>query len=273
VADATDSDILLQRRSFFGIYRVRELLEYTLLQHGTTTHGGQSRRPDRRTEPLTYYHREGPMGQMFEHLVTDVPLRRVAVVGLGTGTTSCYGREGEQWDYFEIDPLVVRIAQTPRYFTYLRDCPPTVKIILGDARLRLAEQPDSTYDLIVLDAFSSDAIPTHLLTREALDLYLRKLTGGGAVAYHISNRYLDLRPVLIAEANDARVPGAMADRSVADEDRVRLYYGSRWIVLAKRPATLASLVRHEDWDPLPSAPAGRMWTDDYSDILGVMKWR
>src|SRR6185503_15055802 len=210
--DATDSDIILQRRSFFGLYRVRQMLEYNVLQNGTTTHGGQSRSPARRLEPITYYYKEGPLGQIFGNVASEIPLRRVAIVGLGTGTTACYGRKGERWTYYEIDPLVVLIARAPSLFTYIRDCPPTVDIVLGDARLSLAKAPDGEYDLIVLDAFTSDAIPAHLLTREALALYMRKLRPSGAVAFHISNRYVDLRPVLIALANDARVPGALGDK-------------------------------------------------------------
>jgi SAM-dependent methyltransferase len=273
LADAATSDIILQRRSFFGIYRVREMLEYHVLQNGTTTHGGQSQRPERRKEPLTYYYRTGPLGQLFDNVVNERPHRRVAIVGLGTGTTACYGRAGEHWTYYEIDPLVVRIARSPAFFSYLRDCEPKIDIVLGDARLSLQQAPDSEFDLIILDAFSSDAIPVHLLTREALALYLRKLKEGGAVTFHISNRFLDLRPVLIGLANDARVPGALGDNDVTDAERGKLYYGTRWIVIAKKPATLASLVRQQGWIPLPPAPAGRVWTDDYSDILSVMRWR
>lgn len=273
VSDAMDSSIIVERRSFFGIYRVRQILEYKVLQHGTTTHGGQSTRPERRLEPLTYYYKEGPLGQIFATVAADRPMRNVAIVGLGTGATACYGRPDERWTYYEIDPLVQRIARTPQLFTYLRDCPPKLDIVLGDARLSLARAPDASYDLIILDAFSSDAIPAHLLTREALALYLRKLRDEGAVAFHISNRYLDLRPVLIAAATEARIPGVLGEKTIGTEDRVRLHYGSRWIVMAKKPSTLAGLVKLDEWDPLPSSPAGRVWTDDYSDVLSVMKWR
>ncbi len=272
-ADAANSDIIFQRRSFFGIYRVRQILEYTVLQNGTTTHGAESTNPERRLEPITYYFRGGPLGQIFETVATSRPLRRVAVVGLGTGTTACYGRTGERWTYYEIDPLVVRIARSPSLFSYIRDCPPTIDIVLGDARLSLAQAPDSEFDLIILDAFTSDAIPAHLLTREALALYRRKLRDGGAVAFHISNRYVDLRPVLTGLADDARIPGAVGDRDVTAEERLKLYYGSRWVVLANKPATLATLLRQPDWTPLPPEPATRVWTDDYSDILSVLRWR
>jgi hypothetical protein len=272
-ADAMDSDVILQRRSFFGIYRVRQMLDYHLLQSGTTTHGGQSTSPDRRLEPITYYYKGGPMGQFFEHVAATKLQRRVAIVGLGTGTTACYGRPGEHWTYYEIDPLVARIARTTALFTYIRDCPPRSEIVLGDARLSLAQAADGEFDLIVLDAFSSDAIPAHLLTREALALYLRKLNDDGSVIFHISNRYVDLRPVLIALANDARVPGAYGDRDPSTDDRGKLYYGSRWVALAKRPVTLSELLQQFGWEPLAPAPAGRLWTDDYTDLLGVLKWK
>ena len=272
-ADAMDSDVILQRRSFFGIYRVRQMLEYHLLQNGTTTHGGQSTQPDRRLEPITYYYRGGPMGQFFQHVAPTKLTRRVGIIGLGTGTTACYGRPGEHWTYYEIDPLVARIARTPALFTYIRDCPPSSDIVLGDARISLTRAADGEFDLLVLDAFSSDAIPAHLLTREALALYLRKLNDDGAVIFHISNRYVNLQPVLIALANDARVPGAFGDRDPSTEERGKLYYGSRWIVLAKKPSTLSELLQQYGWTPLPPEPAARVWTDDYTDLLGVLKWK
>ena len=272
MAAASTSDVVLERRSFFGVYRVRELFEYNLLQNGTTTHGGQSRQPSRRQEPLTYYYRGGPLGELFESVLTDRPLRRVAVVGLGTGTIACYGRPGESWTFFEVDPLVEWIASRSGYFTYLRDCPPTVNLVTGDARLSLSQAPDSTFDLIILDAFTSDAIPVHLVTQEALALYFRKLRPGGVVVFHISNRYVDLRPVLISLANDARVAGALGEGTVDTEERAKLYYASRWIALARRPGTLAALVRRDEWSPLGPSPTTRLWTDDYSDVLGVLVW-
>jgi spermidine synthase len=271
LADAASSNILAQARSFFGIYRVKTVLGYHILQHGTTTHGGQSMDPARRTEPLTYYYRAGPLGQIFASIAAKKEVRRVGVVGLGAGTIACYGKPGERWIYYELDPLVVRIANDTRLFTYLRDCAPTVDVILGDARLSLQREEDGAFDLIVLDAFSSDAIPTHLLTREAIQMYMRKLRPGGAVAFHISNRYLDLRPVLIAAANELRLPGALGEKSIGNDDRVRLYYGSRWIVLAPDFRSLADLIRQEGWEPLASAPAARLWTDDYADVLAAMR--
>lgn len=273
VGQEADSDIVVQARSFFGVYRVKSSFQFNVLTNGTTTHGGQNRLPEHRTEPLTYYHRGGPLGQFFESALTDVPVRRVAAVGLGAGTVACYGRPEETWTFYEIDPVMVQIANSPRLFTYLRDCSPETDIVLGDARLSLAAAPDSTFDLIILDAFSSDAIPVHLLTREALALYMRKLRSGGIVLFHISNRYLELRPVVIELARDARLAGAIGDYDVTTEERLALKHGSRWVALARSPSTLAALVRQSEWRVLEPSANVKVWTDDFSDVLGVLRWR
>jgi predicted membrane-bound spermidine synthase len=271
VTDVMRSNVLLQERSFFGIYRVRRIAEYNVLQNGTTTHGGQSRQLERRLEPLTYYSTEGPLGDLFNH-VAQHDDRRVAMVGLGTGTIACFGRPGEHWTFYEIDPMVLRIASTPRLFTYLRDCPPRTNTIIGDARLSLQAAADGEFDVIVLDAFTSDAIPAHLITKEALALYLRKLKEDGVVAFHISNRYLDLRPVLMALAHDANAAGALGERGFDDSGRLKLYYGSRWIVLAKLPDVLRELAQLDGWHMLGPWEEARLWTDDYTDVLGALKW-
>ncbi len=268
-----DADIVVQARSFFGVYRVKSSFHYNVLTNGTTTHGGQNRLPEQRTEPLTYYHRGGPLGQFFASTLTDVPLRRVAAVGLGAGTVACYGRPEETWTFYEIDPVMVRIANSPRLFTYLRDCAPETDIVLGDARMSLAAVPDSTFDLILLDAFSSDAIPVHLITRQALALYMRKLRSGGIVLLHISNRYLELQPVVVELARDARLAGALGDYDVTPQERLELKHGSRWVALARSPATLATLVRQPLWRVLAPSADVPVWTDDFSDVLSVLRWR
>jgi SAM-dependent methyltransferase len=273
IGRGNDPTMLLTQRSFFGIYRVRGYPGYHSLQNGTTTHGGQSLRPTLMREPLTYYHRGGPVGQMFATLMTDKATRRVAIVGLGTGTVACYGRKGETWDYYEIDPVIVSIARNPRYFTYLRDCDPTIRVILGDARLSLRTAPDGAYDLIVLDAFNSDAIPAHLITREALALYLRKLAPGGAVAFHISNRYLRLQPVLSELARDARVAGVVGgDLNLSPAETAMNKFTSEWVVLSRRAEDLTALYQKPGWKMLAPRGAVRVWTDDFSDILSVFAW-
>ncbi|MCC6930427.1 MAG: fused MFS/spermidine synthase [Gemmatimonadaceae bacterium] len=266
-----ESDTIYQGRSFYGVYRVRQYSQFLVLQHGTTTHGGQARLASRKKEPLTYYHREGPLGDIFRLATDSTRARDVALVGLGTGTTACYARAGERWTYYEIDPLVVSLATHPQLFTYLRLCQPDVRIVLGDARLSLAAAPDSSLDLIVLDAFSSDAIPVHLMTREALQLYTRKLRQGGVVAFHISNRYLELEPVLVELARDARLAGASGNRDVTEKEKSQLIYASRWVAMAASAHTLAPLVRDAGWSVLAPSASSRVWTDDYSDVWHALK--
>ena len=271
MAGNSNSNVLMQDRSFFGMYRVRLVSEYHVLQSGTTTHGGQSRELTRRMDPLTYYHKSGPLGDIFA-TVAQKPVRRVAMVGLGTGTIACYGRPDEFWTFYEIDPMVVRIARTPMYFSYLRDCAPHTNVVIGDARVSLGAALDGEFDLIVLDAFTSDAIPAHLITREAIALYMQKMNEDGVLAIHISNRYLDLRPVIIALANDAKLAGALGERSPDTEGRGKLYYGSRWMVLTKKRETLSELVKIDGWYQLGTWPESRLWTDDFTDVLGAIKW-
>jgi hypothetical protein len=204
VSSGENARVLERARSFFGLYRVAVDSEqkYHLLVHGNTSHGQQSLDPSRSKEPLSYFYRTGPIGQVFQALSRADSKGPVAIIGLGAGSMSCYGEPGQQFTFYEIDPVVERIARDPRYFTYLRDCPPKINVILGDARLAIREASDRYYSLIVLDAFSSDAIPIHLLTREAIKLYLSKLADGGILAFHISNLYLDLRPPLGGLARD-----------------------------------------------------------------------
>ena len=269
-----DTTLLFQGRSFFGVYRVMAYPKHHALQNGTTTHGGQSIFPQFATEPLTYYHRDGPLGQSFAWLMRKTADRRVAIVGLGTGTIACYGHSNETWTFYEIDPLIERIAFNPKYFTYLRDCPPAKRIVLGDARLSLQQAPDSSYDFIILDAFSSDAIPVHLMTREALQLYLRKLAPGGAIAFHISNRYLRLEPVLAEIARDARVAGIIGiDESLTPTQVASFKMTSKWVVLARSAKDLKLLVLQKNWRVLaPKSDVG-VWTDDFSNVFSVFRWR
>jgi spermidine synthase len=202
--------------------------------------------------------------------------RRVAVVGLGAGTLACYGRAGEQWTFYEIDPAVVGIATNPRYFTFLRDCPPAVRIILGDARLTLRRAAANAYDIIVLDAFSSDAIPVHLLTREAMRGYFAIVNPHGILAVHISNRHVDLAPVVSAVAKDL---GAVArirrdgykDISVKDMQAGRAK--SDWVILARSVVDLGAIADDPRWVALPRRSDVSAWTDDFSNVFRVFHWR
>jgi spermidine synthase len=267
--------VLLKERNFFGVSKVAEdgTGDYRILTHGSTTHGAQSLDPARRREPLTYYHRTGPLGQIFGVFSGPRAKQEVAIVGLGTGTIACYGQAGQHFTFYEIDPAMERIARDPRYFTYLSDCPAQVKVILGDARLSLRDAPESFYDMIILDAFSSDAIPIHLVTREAIRLYLAKLKPGGILVFHTSNRFLDLNPVLGNLARDAGfIPLSGSDLMVSDEDLKKQKSPSTWMVMARTLADLRGLARDQRWHIVPVRPGEALWTDDFSNILSVFNW-
>jgi SAM-dependent methyltransferase len=185
---------LVSDRTFFGVIRVEQDGSKHVLVHGTTVHGVESFARGQRGEPLSYYTRQGPLGQLFR--AYEGRIARVAAVGLGSGALAAYGRPGDSFTFYEIDPAVARIAVDPRYFSFVHDSRASVRIVIGDGRLELQGAPDRSYDLIVLDAFSSDSVPVHLLTREAAQLYLRKLRPGGLLAYHVSSRFFDLEPVV-----------------------------------------------------------------------------
>ncbi len=262
---------LLERRSFFGVYRVTRWQHYLILQSGTTTHGAQDLAATERRVPLTYYTRNGPLGDVFAELTDTTTMRRVGLVGLGAGSTACYSRPAEPWTYFEIDPAVVDIAISGRYFRYLELCGPDMRIKLGDARRSIGQEPDGVYDLLVLDAFSSDAIPVHLMTREAVAMYRRKLAPNGTMAFHISNRYLQLEPVLTAIADELGLVAVARDHAPPEESRQRLEYASRWVVFGPDSLRVAPLILKREWRPAERNPGVRAWTDDFSNIVRVLK--
>jgi hypothetical protein len=262
---AGQSDLVRFRdRSFFGTLRVEDQRGVRSLVHGTIIHGQQSLDPGLRREPIAYYHRSGPIGAVFADVDARWPAARVAVLGLGTGALAAYGRSGDAFDFFEIDAAVERVARDPRLFTWLADTPATVRVVLGDARLTLA-RTDATYELIMADAFSSHAIPMHLVTREALAMYVSRLAPGGLVVFHISSPYLRLDGPLGALARESGMVGVIR----RDEERGNpLKVPSTWVVVARTGEDLAGLSRDPRWQPLP--PVGRAWTDDFSDLLGAL---
>jgi SAM-dependent methyltransferase len=265
--------VLLLERNFFGQLKVKQAGEFHVLYHGDTVHGVQEWDKNGRREPLSYYSRRGPLGRVFDGLPPTNRLEQVAIVGLGTGTIACYGKPGQHFVFYEIDPAVESIARDPRFFTYLQDSAATIEVVLGDARLSLKKAPDSSYDLIILDAFNSDAIPLHLLTREALGLYLSKLKPGGIIAFHISNRYLDLGPMLGNLAGDAGLYSfVQTDRYLTIPELNEHISSSTWVVMARDVADLGSLTSPW-WQPLTGRPGERPWTDDFSNILAAWNWR
>jgi SAM-dependent methyltransferase len=265
-------------RSYFGVYSITDRPDRSARQltHGTTLHGLQSLVPGQEREPTSYYGRTSGVGLA---MGLAEPLygknANIGVVGLGTGTLACYARPGQNWRFFEIDPTVVRIARESGYFTFLWNCAPTAEIVLGDARLSLAAQPPGRLHLLAVDAFSSDAVPMHLLTREALEVYGRALRPDGVLLVHISNRYIDLQPVLASGAEAGGWHAALRD------DRNEIVVGgpdnlhtSVWVAMARDPAALERLKAASGpdlWSELPAFPGFAGWTDDYASILPLLE--
>lgn len=263
-------------RSFFGIYAVRPGDNGSRqLVHGTTSHGIQNLgSPDRQRTATAYYAPRSGIGQAMLAKQQLFPAARVAVVGLGAGTLACYARPGEQWRFYEIDPAIVEIAEDARRFTFLSLCLPGVETNVGDARLTLSADPPASADMLVIDAFSSDSVPMHLLTREAFQLYRRKLAPGGLLMVHISNRYLDLMPVVGGVTADGWA--GMSRLYIPTEgERRENASASQWIAMSDDPATLAALDRaagRGQWQKLNAKPGFVGWTDDRASILPLIKW-
>lgn len=231
-----------------------------------------------REEPLTYYHRTGPVGHMFDVMRAKDPKAPFGMVGLGTGSVSCYALPGQSLTFYEIDPSVKKLVfDKPDYFTYVTDAKnrgATVDIVMGDARLKLEEQTDKKYQLLLVDAFSSDSIPIHLLTKEAVALYMDRVTDDGLVGLHISNKFVKLEPVVAKIAQEL----GLETRVFSDGwDAPIGKTASSWVVVARKPDHMGAIVKTEGpgtlgdkWKPLAIDPAVKAWTDDYSDVLSVM---
>ncbi len=266
-------------RSFFGVHKIVVTPggQYHVLMHGTTIHGAQKFLEDDgtpvkgRPEPITYYHKDGGIGRAIAAIRERKggPIR-VAVIGLGAGTLACQAAPGEDWTFFEIDQTMVDTARDPRYFTFVAACEPAMKPVIGDARLTFARERDGAYDLIIVDAYSSDAIPIHLATEEAMAIYKAKLAPHGAVLMHVSNRHLELASVVvgIAEENDLK-------SWVYNEDSGRdaeYIFTTEVVISAREDADVGRLASDEKWTLTEAAEDQRVWTDDYSNVLGAV-WR
>lgn len=267
--------VLHAERSFFGVHRVTldPTEGFHQLVHGMTLHGMQSLAPGHRRDSLTYYHRTGPIGEVLGVYGHDAA-KKIGAVGLGAGSLASFASQQQSWTYFEIDPVVLKLARDERYFTFLRDSPAAMRVVLGDARLSLVAEPDGAFDVLILDAYSSDAIPVHLVTREALALYLRKLAPGGVLAFHISNLHLDLEPVFAGLAHDARLACfTRDDTEVSAVERLLGKAPSIWLVMARGPEDLAKLAIDSRWHPSRVKEGQAVWTDDYSSLLSVFRWQ
>lgn len=270
-------EVLLTDRSFFGVNRVvrdrsRQVIS---LLHGSTLHGQQSLLLLRRDRPLTYFTETGPIGEFFAGF-NQSPRDRVAVLGLGIGTLAAYAQPQQQWTFYEIDPAVKAIAENPDYFSFLSTAKGKVSVDIGDGRLKMQTVDNQTLDLVIMDAFSSDSIPVHLITREAIALYFQKLKPNGLILVNITNRYLDLLPVLGAISQDLKLTALHRwDIKLSEADRALGKTPSHWVAIARQPQDLAWLTNkpQPQWQRVSPQPANQLWTDDRSSLLSVMRSR
>ncbi len=275
LASTGDGD---RTRSYFGIYEVSDRYDGSarVLTHGTTLHGVQNLEPGMETVPTSYYARRSGVGLALTNanaLYGANP--RIGIVGLGSGTLSCYFQPGMSWTIFEIDPAMVEVARNR--FTFLSRCAPQARIVLGDARLSIRGQPANSFDILALDAFSSDAVPLHLLTREALADYGRAVQRDGIVLFHISNRYLDLKPVIADIAEHGGWSSAVMTYVPTEEEEIMNATLSVWIALSRNPATIQRLLElsgeeRMSWEPLYAAPGFSGWSDDHASILPIINY-
>jgi spermidine synthase len=261
-------------RSYFGIYTVLDGGKTRRLSHGTTVHGLQNLTPGHETDPTSYYAPKSGIGLAMQLATT--PTSRVGVVGLGAGTLACYARAGQDWRFYEIDPAIAAIAENPKRFVFLSRCLPHAPIVIGDARLSLAEAPPAGLDLLAIDAFSSDSVPMHLLTREAFAVYQRALAANGLLLVHISNRYIRLEPVLAGAAQAGGWTAAVRDYQASDDDMAHNRATSLWVALSHDPAaierlTARSAAEGDPWRPLHRRVGFDGWTDDHASILPLLR--
>ena len=263
-----EDDTLWRGRSFFGVYRVTDSVDPPMrsLVHGTTNHGGQTGTADA-PQPTTYHTAASPLAEVFAVTQARTERQRVGVVGLGSGAMAYYRREHDLWRYFEIDPLIVWLALESGYFQMVPRHDPTPAVVVGDARLTLAREPDRSFDLLIMEAFSSDAIPTHLLTREAVALYLQKLADGGVLLLHISNRLLDLEPVVAAVTSDLDCAAVIGRSANSGGDTDPTFAPSDWVAVAADRTALDGL--GDRWSPLEPSGRDYIWRDDHSSLVQV----
>jgi hypothetical protein len=274
------SNTLYQERTFFGVLSVRESVltdeegrpeTYREFYHGTTKHGAQRLAAKDSRTPLTYFSRPGPIGQLFTEFDKVNDHWDIGIIGLGAGTLACYTKPGQSWTFYELDPLVIDIAKNPDYFTYISQCNPKIRTVPGDARLSLIKEPEHKFDLYIVDAFSSDSIPTHLLTEEAIKLYFDKIKPDGMLALHITNRHLALKKVLAVHEKQLQLSGLIQEFKPTGD--IPLVVATDWVVLAKKPETL-DLLRQSplgSWQKLPLEFNIKPWTDDFTNIVTIWK--
>jgi SAM-dependent methyltransferase len=265
-------NVIAQMRSFYGSLRVTEervppqAALIRTLYHGTIEHGSQIFTDKSRTEPTTYYGHDSGVGLALDNCCDGRP-RRIGVIGLGTGTLAAYGRACDVFRFYDINPQVERIARN--LFSYTRESKAKVEIVMGDARLSMAQEQPQNYDVIAVDAFTGDAVPVHLLTAQAFDLYLRHLRPGGVLAFHISSQYLNLEPLIKQQADHAHSKVVL----ISSEDDDNGIDAADWALVTNNNEFLARKEIHDAAEAIKPNPKLRLWTDDYSSLLPLMRWQ
>lgn len=273
------SEIIFQDRSFFGVVSVKKLNHSLGVRHnfihGSTVHNAQLRDDDLQTLPVLYFSLVGPYGDVTAAIRAKTKNPRFAVIGLGAGALACHKRDGEVWNFYEIDPLIAKVARNDKLFSFMNKCAPDAPITIGDGRLSLVAEAESgaeKYDVIFLDAFSSDSIPGHLITREAMMVYRERLNPGGIIMVHTSNRYLDVSSVAIAAAQTLNLDWrAIPFRPTEEQEEQLLAFGADAVVIGDKEVIEAAADGRPLWVKKPANPIVRPWTDDYSNILAAMK--
>jgi hypothetical protein len=262
-------DDIFRERNFFGVSRVLydDKLKANKYIHGTTNHGMQSKLEEYRLKPQAYY---TGVHDFIDLLPDDVQQKPVAITGLGIGTLACYIKDNQDVDIYEIDPVVIKIANNDKLFTYMRDCKGNKNTILGDARINLQKASEKKYGIMLMDAYSSDSLPIHLLTKEALQIYLDKLDDNGVIAFHISNRHLDLKPVLSGLSDALNLTGYSVIYKHKPMSKNDLRTTNEWVLLSKNPNIFQKISNNKKWQPLDNNKQ-ILWTDDYSSIFSILK--
>jgi spermidine synthase len=267
----TDQIVLHSERNFFGIINVidDDFTGMRTILHGTTAHGTQSLKDEYKTLNISYYSEHSPLADVFGVLDTQSGEQHVGILGLGSGATACHSKKVRSFDFFEIDPAVIAIAENTDYFTYLSDCGSPYSIVLGDARMTIQDKPDAYYDMILLDVFSSDNIPVHVLTEEAVRTYLSKLKPNGTIVFHVSNNYLDLEPVLARTAEKIGIPavGRFADGGLLEGSEIP-YFSAHYVAMSYSKDVIKDLQTRR-WTEAMTHKGVESWSDQYSNILSV----
>jgi hypothetical protein len=263
---------LYTSRNFFGVKRVVLNGDIHTLIHGTIVHGTQFFDLSRQDEPLSYYHRSGPMGDVFAAFNQSNLKPNVAIIGLGVGAVASYSKTGQHFVFYEIDPDVELIARNKDFFTFLTSSKGNCDVILGDGRLTIGVAPDNSYGMIILDAFSSDSIPVHLLTKEALMLYLSKLEANGILVFHISNNFVELEPLLCNLTRDLGLECLVKnDTLTKKEEHYPGKFPSKYLVTGRISPPIKQALMNSNWHRAKTRQGIPVWTDNYSNIVSLLK--